>query len=118
MLKESEDLYLETVFGRCLWWQSYIDWACRRSRFGGVYYKKTQHHSIKGRLQTHFSLLVPKWCYNNATPTNNFLNFGMPGPHFLHLLESVPLEVSEESFENLTAWSDTGGEELFGLYYR
>jgi hypothetical protein len=121
MLKESEDLYLETVLGRCWWFRRYIDSACGRSRSGVVYYKKTRHHSIRGRRDTHFSLLGPKWSNNwnvTSTPTNNFLNFGMPGPHFLYLLESVPLEVSEEPFENLTAWSDTGGEELFGLYYR
>lgn len=91
MLLESQVLYLGTVFDRCLWWQLYIYSACRRTRSGGLYYTKAQDHAIRGRQQTHFSLLGPKWSYHNVmhTTTNNFLHFGMPGPHFLHLLESV-----------------------------
>jgi hypothetical protein len=42
----------------------------------------------------------------------------MPGPHFLHLLESVPLEVSKTPFGTSKASTSIGGEKPFALFYR
>jgi hypothetical protein len=81
---------------------------------------KVGHQRLSVLRQSHFSILDPKWTDDNVSPMlcTNGLHFEIPGPHFLHSLESVSLEVSEEHFEYFAASTDMRGEEPFSLFFR
>jgi hypothetical protein len=85
-----------------LWWQQCEEETCDNyGYFGkckGTFRCQTATHErrrIEKRSQ--YSLLGTHWTNESIGPStldNNWMHFGVPGPHFLHLLENVHFELS------------------------
>lgn len=92
-LERQEKLFVNWLEDQAMFWQECTDEECEM-------YGSFECDSIRDERRYiydrgHYSLLGSNWSAVDwdSHCGENIMHFGVPGPHFLHLLETIPLEV-------------------------
>lgn len=123
-LREAETLAVHQHNSKSMWWQQCLKPTClhgyrmdNKSACTGILgCGESSHERRCIDKRSHYSLLGTNWwaISSYTTPFENFMSFRIPGPHFLHFLESVPLWASgirsDDGFPPGTYYSHTDHE--------